>query len=139
MPSRFCSMVLQISHEESGHLGVRKRYDRILRYFFWPRLKRDISAYLKSCHSCQLTSKPNQSLKPAPLCPIPAIGQPFENVIIDCVGPLPPSKSGASYLLTVMCQITRYPAAYPLRMITASALCIPCTEPRRLEVFLSNT
>lgn len=26
-----------------------------------------------------------------------------------------PSKSGNAYLLTVMCQNTRYPAAYPLR------------------------
>ena len=92
VPSRFRSVVLQVSHDESGHSGVRKTYDRILRYFFWPRLKRDVSAYIKSCHTCQLTSKPNQSLKPAPLCPIPAISQPFEHLIIDCVGPLPPSK-----------------------------------------------
>lgn len=122
VPSRFREMVLQVSHDESGHLGVRKTYDRILRYFFWPRLKRDVSAYIKSCHTCQLTSKPNQSLKPAPLCPIPALCQPFEHLIIDCVGPLPPSKSGATYLLTVMCQSTRYPAAYPLRTITARSV-----------------
>lgn len=79
-------------------------------------------AYIKSCHTCQLTSKPNQSLKPAPLCPILAISQPFEHLIIDCVGPLPPSKSGATYLLTVMCQSMRYPAAYPLRTITARSV-----------------
>ena len=111
VPSKFRSVVLQISHDESGHLGVRKTYDRILRYFFWPRIKRDVAEYIKSCHTCQLTSKPNQSLKPVPLCPIPAISQPFEHLIIDCVGPLPPSNSGAVYLLTVMCQSTRYPAA----------------------------
>ena len=41
---------------------------------------------------------------------------------MDCVGPLPHSKSGAVYLLTVMCQATRYPAAYPLRTITARSV-----------------
>ncbi|KAF7654545.1 hypothetical protein LDENG_00068500 [Lucifuga dentata] len=131
VPSKFHSMVLQVSHDESGHQGVKKTYDRVLRYFFWPQLKRDISAYIQSCHTCQLTSKPNQSLRPAPLCPVPAIGQPFEHLIIDCVGPLPQSKSGANYLLTVMCQSTRYPAAYPLRSITARSVV------RALSQFLS--
>lgn len=82
-------------------------------FFFWLKLKRDVSNYIKSCHTCQLTGKPSQSIKPAPLCPIPAIGQPFEHLIIDCVGPLPISKSGCSYLLTVMRQTTRYPAHIP--------------------------
>ena len=46
----------------------------------------------------------------APLYLIPTIGQPFEHLIIGCVGPLPLTRSGAVYLLTVMCQSTRYPA-----------------------------
>lgn len=122
VPLKYRNIVLQISHDQSGHMGVRKTYDRVLLYFFWPRLKRDVAAYSKSCHTCQLTSKPNQVLKAVPLCPIPAISQPFEHLIIDCVGPLPPSKSGSRYLLTVMCQSTRYPAAYPLRSITSKSV-----------------
>ena len=46
----------------------------------------------------------------------------FEYLIIDCVGPLPRSKAGSHYLLTVMCQSTRYPAAYPLRSITTKSV-----------------
>ena len=121
-PAKFRKMVLQMAHDQSGHMGVRKTYDRILRYFFWPRLKKDVSDYIRTCHTCQITGKPNQVIKPAPLHPIPAIGEPFEHIIIDCVGPLPPSRSGASYLLTVMCQATRYPAAYPLRSITTRSV-----------------
>uniref|UniRef100_A0A3B3R2R2 Gypsy retrotransposon integrase-like protein 1 n=1 Tax=Paramormyrops kingsleyae TaxID=1676925 RepID=A0A3B3R2R2_9TELE len=90
--------------------------------FFWPCVKRDVSVYIKSCHTCQLVGKPNQAVKPAPLHPIAAIHEPFEYLLIDCVGPLPPSKAGAKYLLTVMCQATRYPAAYPLRTITSRSL-----------------
>ena len=121
-PAKFRKMVLQMAHDQSGHMGVRKTYDRILRYFFWPRLKKDVSDYIRTCHTCQITGKPNQVIKPAPLHPISAIGEPFEHIIIDCVGPLPPSRSGASYLLTVMCQATRYPAAYPLRSITTRSV-----------------
>lgn len=34
VPSKFCSLVLQVSHAESGHLGIRKTYDHILRWVF---------------------------------------------------------------------------------------------------------
>lgn len=129
VPTVLRNKVLQTSHGDvAGHLGVRKTYDRILRHFFWPRLKRDVAQFIRTCHTCQLTSKPNQVVKPAPLYPIPAIGQPFEHLIIDCVGPLPRSKSGHSYLLTVMCQATRYPAAFPLRTITSKSVVKALTQ-----------
>ena len=91
-------------------------------------MKKDVSRYIKTCRTCQMTGKPNQTIKPAPLFPIPAISQPFEHLIIDCVGPLPRSKSGSNYLLTVMCQSTRYPAAYPLRSITAKSVVKALTQ-----------
>lgn len=122
VPIKFRDKVLSCSHDQTGHLGVNKTYNHILRYFFWPRLKRDVAAYIKTCHTCQITGKPNQSIRPAPLRPIPAIKNPFEHLIIDCVGPLPKSKSGSQYLLTVMCLVTRYPAAYALRNITAKSI-----------------
>jgi len=108
--------------------GIKKTYDRVLRYFFWPRLKRDVASYVKACHICQLTGKPSQVVKPAPLSPIPALGQPFEHLIIDCVGPLPPSKSGCAYILTIMCQTTRYPAAFPLRSISVKPVVRSLTQ-----------
>ena len=33
------------------------------------------------------------------------------NHIIDCVGPLPKTKSGSEFLLAVMCASTRFPEA----------------------------
>uniref|UniRef100_A0A8C5CMY1 Gypsy retrotransposon integrase-like protein 1 n=1 Tax=Gadus morhua TaxID=8049 RepID=A0A8C5CMY1_GADMO len=128
LPSKLRETVLRWAHDDSGHWGVRKTYNRVLKHFFWPKLKRDVSEYVKTCHTCQLAGKPNQVIKPAPLFPIPAVGQPFEHLIIDCVGPLPRSKSGAVYLLTVMCQTTRYPAAYPLRTITARSVVRALTQ-----------
>lgn len=102
LPTKWRQAVLKVAHDESGHSGVAKTYDCVLRHFCWPRLRRDVAAYIKTCHTCQLTGKPNQVLKPAPLYPIPALSQPFDHLIIDCVGPLPRSKSGSLYLLTVM-------------------------------------
>nr|XP_055071458.1 uncharacterized protein LOC129451930 [Misgurnus anguillicaudatus] len=129
VPKPFREMVMKVAHGEvAGHLGVKKTYDRVLRQFYWPCLKKDISAFIKTCHTCQLTGKPNQSLKPVPLSPIVVTSKPFEHLIIDCVGPLPTSKSGNVYLLTVMCQATRYPAAYPIRKITTKAVVKALTQ-----------
>lgn len=61
-------------------------------------------------------------MPPAPLRPIPAIGEPFERVLVDCVGPLPRTKSGSQYILTIMCVATRFPEAIPLRKITAKSV-----------------
>ncbi|TWW59234.1 Retrovirus-related Pol polyprotein from transposon 17.6 [Takifugu flavidus] len=70
----------------------------------------------------QVTGKPNQVVPPAPLCPIPMMGEPFERVMVDCVGPLPKTKSGNQFLLTIMCASTRFPEAIPLRRVTAPVI-----------------
>lgn len=121
VPTAYRSQVLSLAHDNlwAGHLGVTKTYDRVLRHFFWPGLKSDVVRHCRSCHVCQVTGKPNQVVSPAPLCPIPVMGEPFEKVIVDCVGPLPKTKSGSQFLLTIMCVSTRFPEAVPLRKITA--------------------
>ena len=94
-------------------------HHRVLRNFFWPGLKSDVVKYCRTCQTCQMVGKPNQPVPPAPLHPIPVLGEPFERVLIDCVGPLPRTKSGNQYILTVMCAATRYPEAIPLRTLKA--------------------
>ena len=47
------------------------------------------------------------------------MGEPFDRVIVDCVGPLPKTRAGNQFLLTIMCCASRYPEAVPLRNITA--------------------
>ncbi len=61
-------------------------------------------------------------MPPAPLCPNPAVGEPFERILIDCVGPLPKTKSGSQYILTIMCVATRFPEVIPLWKITAKSV-----------------
>ena len=121
VPAPYRNEILSLAHDHhfSGHLGVNKTTDRTLRHFFWPGLKRDVAKYCKTCHVCQVAGKPNQLIPPAPLQPIPAMSEPFEHVILDCVGPLPRTKAGNQYLLTIMCTLTRFPEVFPLRKITS--------------------
>lgn len=99
-----------------------KTHNRITKYFYWPGIKSSVSRFCKACHICQLSGKPNQKVPKAPLHPIPAMGEPFERLILDCVGPLPRSKTGHQYILSIMCAATRFPEAIPLRTLKAKTV-----------------
>ena len=124
VPKSYRHKILSIAHESpmSGHLGINKTYHKIINHFYWPGLKSDVSKYCKTCHTCQMVGKPNQTIPKAQLQPIPAFDEPFSRILIDCVGPLPRTKSGNEYLLTIMCTSTRFPEAIPLRNIKTKSI-----------------
>ena len=66
-----------------------------------------------------MVEKSNKTISVAPLKLIPICSEPFSEIIIDCVGPLPKTKSGNQYLLTIMYRFTCFPEAIPLRNIKA--------------------
>ncbi|XP_060753832.1 uncharacterized protein LOC132864434 [Neoarius graeffei] len=77
VPTTLRSLVLKTAHDDAGHMGVRKTYDQVTRYCYWPRVKRDITEHVRACHVCQQTGKPNQMPKPVPLRPITPASKPF--------------------------------------------------------------
>ena len=124
VPKSYRHEILSMAHESpmSGHLGINKTYHKIINHFYWPGLKSDVSKYCKTCHTCQMVGKPNQTIPKAQLQPIPAFDEPFSRILIDCVGPLPRTRSGNEYLLTIMCTSTRFPEAIPLRNIKTKSI-----------------
>ena len=52
----------------------------------------------------------------------PSPKEPFSRIIVGCVGPLPKTRSGNQYLLTIMCATSRFPEAIPLRNIKAKTI-----------------
>ena len=114
----------------AGYLEVNKSYSKILNHFYWPHIRKDVSKFCKCCHVCQMVGKPNQTILVAPLKPIPVCSEPFSQVIIDCVGPLPKTSSGNQYLLTIMCRLTHFPEAILLRNIKA-----PCIAKSLIKFF----
>ena len=101
----------------AGHLGVEKTYHKVLAHFYWPGLHGDVKRFCKTCHVCQLAGKPNQHPPVSTLVPIPVMEEPFSRIMVDCVGPLPKTRAGNQYLLTIMCTSTSFPEAIPLRNI----------------------
>ena len=86
VPHRYRQQILSLAHESSlaGHLGVTKTYHKIMQHFFWPKMRKSVANYIKTCHTCQVVGKPNQKIPKAPLKPIPAFSEPFSHLLIDC-------------------------------------------------------
>ncbi|XP_069163371.1 uncharacterized protein [Procambarus clarkii] len=124
VPAVFRSKLLETAHANrfAGHGGISKTFHRLAKGFYWPHMKEDVRHFCKTCHACQVAGKANQPVPKAPLYPIPSIGEPFEHLILDIVGPLPPATSGVKYLLTILDRVSRYPEAIPLKTITAKVL-----------------
>ena len=55
VPAGYRAQILSLAHDNvwSGHLGIAKTYYRMLKHFFWPGLKRDVSRH---CHSFDFDS-----------------------------------------------------------------------------------
>ncbi|XP_063585832.1 uncharacterized protein LOC134763205 [Penaeus indicus] len=123
IPLSIWESVMKLAHDGlAGHLGIQKTYKKVLQHFYWPGMKKDITIFIRSCHVCQVGGKPHQIIPKAPLHPIQVVSDPFERIVIDCVGPLPKTKKGNQYLFTIMDTATRYPEVYPLKNISASSI-----------------
>ena len=104
VPEEYWNKLMWLAHEDhlADHFGMRKTEKRLADYFYWPLMKKDVKRYLNSCKVCQVIGKPNKKISKAPLIPIPSVNEPFREVIIDMVGPLPRTKGGNEYVLTIM-------------------------------------
>ena len=82
-PKSYFHETLSIAHESlmPGHLGINKTYHKIIYHFYWPGLKSDVSKYCKTCHTCQMVGKSNQTIPKAQLQPIPAFDEPFSRIL----------------------------------------------------------
>ena len=119
LPQVYRQSVLEFAHDNplAGHRGIQLTQEKLLRHFWWPGIMDNVKEYCRTCHVCQKVGKPGQHPTPALLQPVTAIGQAFEHIIVDCVGPTPKTKCGNEYLLTIIDKATRFREAIPLRNI----------------------
>jgi hypothetical protein len=83
-----------------GHPGIHRMLELIKRTYWWPTIKTDVTAYVKGCLECQ---KNNIICQPGhvSLSPLPIPKQPWQEISIDMIGPLPKSDNYDSILVIV--------------------------------------
>jgi hypothetical protein len=92
------------SHHDSpvhGHPGISKTIQLTERLYWWPRMRNDVTEYVKGCADCQ-RHKVNMRPTKAPLQPIyPKLeAMPFETMALDFIVKLPVSQGFDSILVT---------------------------------------
>jgi len=118
--------ILQRCHDDplAGHFGVERTRELISRKYFWPKLTDDIAAYIRTCDICQRTRvhrhKPYGELQslPEPLGP-------WQELSMDFIVKLPPSKNGEVYnsILMIVDRYTKLAKYFPVvEKITANQL-----------------
>ena len=123
VPKELRAQVLKLGHSEpwAGHLGNAKTLSRISSRFYWPGQHLEVLGYCRSCPECQLTA-PTKKSDRAPLINLPIVEKPFTRTAMDIVRPLPRSRSGNRYILTICDFATRYPEAFPLWKVNTRQL-----------------
>jgi len=101
--------LLKKFHEDplfGGHPGTTRLLRKLRQFYYWKNITKDVTLYVKRCTQCQ-TNKHTKYLRPSMII-TPTPQKPFDTVIIDTVGPLPTSESGNQYIITLMCDLTKY-------------------------------
>lgn len=110
VPNNFRHAIFKIIHEIS-HPGQRGTIKLITQRFVWPGMKKDCAQWTKLCIQCQ-RAKVTRYTK-SPLQHFELSHTRFQQVHIDLIGPLPPSK-GNVYCLTCIDRYTSWPEVFPI-------------------------
>ena len=124
VPAGYRRLIFNLAHAAplAGHQGKSKTLRRIQAHFFWPSMADEVNRWTGSCDICQKTTDKGR-VKPAPIVPLPVIGEPFQRCAIDLVGPIiPASSDGHRYMLVLTDFATKWPEAIPLKSITTQAV-----------------
>jgi hypothetical protein len=111
-------LVLRYFHTDllAGHFAFQRTYQKIAERYYWPGMRKDVYDYVRTCDVCQRRGHPQR--KPEPLHPL-VVGQPFDRVGIDMVGPLQETKAGNRYIVVATDYLTKWPEALPVSDGTA--------------------
>src|SRR3989442_120507 len=103
------------NHETGGHSGMDTTYNKIANRYYWKGMYNDTKKYIKCCDTCQ---RRGQKGGKSYLNPI-EVGEPFERIGIDFVGPLERTKRRNRYILVVTDYLTKWPEAKAMKEATA--------------------
>jgi hypothetical protein len=111
LPESMRRGAIERAHHAVAHKAVEATVAELHKTVYFAGMYRWVNETLRRCEICQVKkgSIPNQR----GLLVSHVTGYPFQKISIDFVGPLPRSKKGNEYMLTVSDSFTRWLEAFP--------------------------
>ena len=105
-----------------GHSGITKCYQMLKQRIYCPNLPYYVRLYIISCHICQLFKGSKRFDRPL-MRRFYDINTPtMTNISMD-IKHMPPSKSPYKYILVLLCEISNFLVATPMKKATAEEVC----------------
>ena len=105
-----------------GHSGITKCYLTLKQRIYCPNLPYYVRLYIISCHICQLFKGSKRLDRPL-MRRFYDINTPtMTNISMD-IKHMPPSKSPYKYILVLLCKISNFLVATPMKKATAEEVC----------------
>ena len=105
-----------------GHSGITKCYQTLRQRVYCPNLPYYVRLYVISCHICQLFKNSKRFDRPL-MRRFYDINTPtMTNISMD-IKHMPPSKSPYKYILVLLCDISNFLVATPMKKATAEEVC----------------
>lgn len=111
--------IAKFNHDDLGHFGFEKTLARVRQSYWFPKMRKFIKKYVKSCLECA-RSKDFSGKQQGELHPIPKPEIPFHTIHADHLGPFVRSKKGNCYLLVIVDGFTKYVNIKPVRNTKSS-------------------
>jgi hypothetical protein len=123
IPTSKADMLLQYYHSSpiAGHPGVTKCYMTINKRFHCPDISKHIRAYITGCHVCQMFKmgkKINRPFQKRVNINTPALTK----LSMD-IKTMQTSESGFEHILILLCEVSNYMVAIPLKSASAVEVC----------------
>lgn len=133
IPTDFIEPTLVECHSDilAGHGGFWKTYMRVKQQYCWTTMRHDIAKFIRNCEVCKAVKPTNQNEK-GTMGSFRDPKAPWRSISIDFVGPLPRSKQGHKWILTVVDNFSKYVHIIPLRDATATL----ATKALERDIFL---
>lgn len=117
LPRKHILDIVNAEHEENGHFGARKCYNKLKRDFWFPKMERTIRKILGGCLICQKVTQ----YMVGPMGTV-TVKQPNELVCTDLLGPLPASCGGVQFIIVFVDAFSKYVLCRALKRATSRAI-----------------
>jgi transposase InsO family protein len=85
--------ILSTHHDDpyAGHFGFKRTLELIQRKYYWQQLRKHVKMHVRTCEVCQRT-KTKRHKPYGELAPLPVPNRPWQELTMDFITSLPPSK-----------------------------------------------